>query len=161
MMYRMFCALLLCLLGNAVAFAADAGEQVDVVLHAFQVVAGDGGKLVPATVARPGDVIEYRITYRNAGRAPARQVAATLPVPPGGMAYLDGSAGPVPFQASLDGTHYAAPPLKRDVVRDGRRVVETVPPSDYRFLRWNLGDLAAGQSATVSARMRLAPAAGQ
>lgn len=154
MLYRIITALLLLAAVNALdATAADAG-QVDVALHAFQVAAG--GKLVPATEARPGDVIEYRITYRNAGREPARQVAATLPVPDGGMAYVDGSAGPGPFQASLDGTHYATPPLKREVVRDGKRILETVPPADYRFLRWNLGDLAAGRSVTVGARMRLA-----
>lgn len=159
MIYRFFCALLtLFTLGGATAFAAEP-DQVEVALHAFQVVSAEGGKRVPATVARPGDVIEYQITYRNAGRAPARRVAATLPVPDGGMAYLDGSAAPGPFQASLDGVHYAAPPLRREVVRDGRRLVETVPPADYRFLRWNLGDLAPNQTATVVARMRLAPPA--
>lgn len=143
------------LLWTSIACAADPG-QVDVTLHAFQVVAAQGGKLVPITEARPGDVIEYQVTYRNSGHTTARQVGATLPVPPGGMAYLDGSASPGAFQVSLDGVHYATPPLKREVLRDGRRVIETVAPAEYRFLRWNLGDLAAGQALTVGARMRLA-----
>lgn len=138
------------------AFTAEP-NQVEVNLHAFQVVAGAKDKLVPATEARPGDVIEYQVTYRNPGKTPAHQVNATLPVPPGGMAYLEGSAAPASLQASVDGIHYAPPPLTRDVVRAGRRVSETVPPAEYRFLRWTLGDLPAGQSVTVSARMRLAP----
>ena len=140
------------------AFAADA-DQVDATLRAFQVVgAGKDVKLVPTVQAHPGDVIEYQVTYHNAGKAPAKQVKATLPVPEGGMAYLEGSASPAALQASLDGVTYAAPPLKREVVRDGRRQQEIVPPSEYRFLRWDLGDLPAGKSVTVTSRMRLGEA---
>lgn len=142
---------------TGIAFAADP-NAVEVTLHAFQVKADQGGKLVPTTEARPGDVIEYQVTYRNPGKGAAHQVAATLPVPGGGMAYQDGSASPGALQASLDGVHYAPPPLRREVVREGKRVTETVPPTEYRFLRWNLGDLAAGRSITVSARMRLSNA---
>lgn len=145
------------LMACGAAFAADT-SPVEVSLHAFQVVANQGGKLAPTTEARPGDVIEYQVTYHNTGKQPARQVAATLPVPDGGMAYQDGSASPGAFQASVDGVHFSAPPLKREIVRDGHRVSESVPPAEYRFLRWNIGDLAPGQSQTVHARMRLAPA---
>lgn len=145
------CALML---WTGLALAADS-TPVEVTLRAFQVNAALGGKLVPTLEARPGDVIEYQVTYRNPAKAAARQVAATLPVPAGGMAYLDGSASPGLLQASLDGVHFAPAPLKRDVTREGKRVSETVPPSEYKFLRWNLGDLAAGQQVTVSARMRL------
>ncbi|QJE01915.1 DUF11 domain-containing protein [Massilia forsythiae] len=133
-----------------------AANDVVVALHAFKVVAGAGGqKLVPTTEALPGDTIEYQVTYRNAGAGAARDVLATLPVPQGGMHYLPGSASPGEFQASLDGAHFAPAPLTRTVVRDGRRQVETVPPSEYRFLRWKLGELAPGRSVTVSSRMRL------
>src|SRR5205823_9984487 len=71
------------LLWTGIACAAEPG-QVDVTLRAFQVNPGQGGKLVPTTEARPGDVIEYQVTYRNPGKVAAKQVAATLPVPPGG-----------------------------------------------------------------------------
>jgi uncharacterized repeat protein (TIGR01451 family) len=142
-------------LAGGQAIAADA-DQVGATLRAFQVVgAGKDAKLVPTVQANPGDVIEYQVTYHNAGKVPAKQVKATLPVPEGGMAYLEGSASPGALQASLDGVTWSAPPLKREVVRDGRRLQEIVPPGEYRFLRWDLGDLAAGQSVTVSSRMRL------
>jgi uncharacterized repeat protein (TIGR01451 family) len=143
------------MLWTGIAFAADS-TPVEVTLRAFQVSPALGGKLVPTLEARPGDVIEYQVTYRNPAREAAKQVAATLPVPDGGMAYLDGSASPGALQASLDGVHFAPTPLKREVTREGKRVRETVPPSEYKFLRWNLGDLAAGQQVTVKARMHLA-----
>lgn len=139
-------------------FAADA-EQVSATLHAFQVVtSGKDVKLVPTTQANLGDVIEYQVTYQNNGTTPAKQVMATLPVPANGMAYIDGSATPAALLASLDGKTYAPAPLKREFVRNGRRQTEAVPPSEYRFLRWDLGDLAPGQSVTVSSRMRLGDA---
>lgn len=137
------------------AFAAT-GDQLEIGMQAFRVanVAGKAS-LQPTEHARPGDTIEYRVSYRNTGSAPARQVAATLPVPAGSMAYLPGSASPQRVEASLDGKSYAPAPLTRSVVREGRKVVETVPVAEYRFLRWNLGDIPAGQTLTVSARMRV------
>ena len=160
MINRILTSLLLwtLVLAGTSAFAADAG-QVAVTLHAFQVVgAGKDQRLAPTVQANPGDVIEYQVTYQNTSAAPARQVKATLPVPEGGMAYLEGSASPG-LQASLDGVSYAAPPLKREIVRDGRRIQQIVPPSEYRFLRWDLGELGAGQSKTVNSRMRVGDAA--
>ena len=138
------------------AFAADT-QAVDVRLQAFQVVAQDKGgeKLVPATEANPGDTIEYQVTYQNNGKSAAKAVAATLPVPEGAMVYLDGSAAPKAVQASLDGKRFSPLPLTREVMRNGRRTVEPVPPEQYRFLRWELGDLAPGKAATVTSRMRV------
>ncbi|MFK3737701.1 hypothetical protein [Massilia sp. TN1-12] len=145
-------------LSGVAAFAAD-GDQVAVTLHAFQVVgSGKDARLVPTTQANPGDVIEYQVTYRNNGKAPAKQVLATLPVPEGGMAYVDGTASPATLLASLDGKTFAPTPLKREFVRNGRRQSETVPASEYCFLRWDLGELAPGQSVTVTSRMRLGDA---
>jgi len=143
------------LLAGSSAFAAP-GEQLDVSMQAFR-VANVGGKpsLQPTEHARPGETIEYRVSYRNTGSTSARQVAATLPVPPGSMAYLPDSASPQRVEASLDGKTYAPAPLTRSVVRDGRKLVENVPATEYRFLRWNLGDIQAGQTLAVSARMRV------
>lgn len=148
-------------LAGTKVFAADAAQPVDVRLQAYQVVAATrdaAEKLVPATVANPGDTIEYQVTYQNNGKLPAKAVAATLPVPEGAMAYLDGSAAPKAVQASLDGKQFSPIPLTREVTRAGKRVIETVPPAEYRFLRWELGDLAPGKAATVTSRMRVAGA---
>jgi len=151
---RVFLFLALCLFQLSSAFAAP--SDVNVSLQAFQVVgAAKEAKLVPTTHAKPGDTIEYQVTYRNDGATPAKQTKAVLPVPPGGMAYLPESASPAKVEASLDGKTYAAVPLKREVIREGKKVTEAVPPSEYRFLRWDLGDLPPGQAATVKSRMRL------
>jgi uncharacterized repeat protein (TIGR01451 family) len=153
---RILVILTACILQLASAFVFAADKDVTVQLHAFKVVrAADGQKLVPTTEALPGDTIEYQVTYRNAGTAPARDVLATLPVPQGGVSYLADSANPAAVMASLDGTRFAPAPLTRTVTRDGKQQTETVPVAEYRFLRWKLGDIAPGKSITVSSRMRL------
>jgi uncharacterized repeat protein (TIGR01451 family) len=137
------------------AFAAD--NDVAVTMQAFKVVAtAKGTDLVPTDKAQPGDTIEYQVAYRNRGRTPARDVVATLPVPAGAMAYVPESAAPAIVTATVDGKEFAAVPLQRTVTRDGRRVTENVPASEYRALRWKLGELAAGQAVTVKSRMHIA-----
>jgi len=157
---RVFLFLALCLFQLSSAFAAP--SDVEVTLKAFQVVGSKQDvKLVPTTRANPGDTIEYQVTYRNGGTTPARQTKAVLPVPAGGMAYLPDTALPASVEASLDGKTFAPVPLKREVMKEGKKVTETVPPTEYRFLRWDLGDLPAGQAVTVKSRMRLDSAARQ
>lgn len=155
-MKRILVTLTACLMQFACAFVFAADNGVSATLHAFKVVAGkEGQKLVATTEALPGDIIEYQVTYRNAGSTAAKDVMATLPIPEGGMHYLADSATPVKVQASLDGKQFAAVPMTRTVVQNGKQVLETVPASEYRFLRWQLGELAPGRSVTVSSRMRL------
>ncbi|MEC5399833.1 hypothetical protein [Uliginosibacterium sp. H1] len=150
--------MLLALLGASIT--ARAAEDVVVVLEVFAVQKRDGGEetFSAAERAMPGDVLEYRATYRNRGNATARKLEATLPVPAGNIAYIADSARPQRVLASLDGQRFEPAPLKRTVkLADGRQQVQTVPPAEYRFLRWQLGDLAAGASTTVVSRMRVDP----
>jgi uncharacterized repeat protein (TIGR01451 family) len=123
-----------------------------------RVVTGADGKqtLQDGSYARPGDVLEYHAVYRNNGTKPARDLLATLPVPANGLEYLPKTAFPDGVQASLDGKTFATPPLMRTVkLPDGKEVLREVPVSEYRFLRWKLGELPAGKSVTVGARMRV------
>lgn len=136
------------------AFSTE--NNVTVALHTFKVVTtAAGSKLVATEAVEPGDTIEYLVTYSNSGKPVARAVLATLPVPKGGMIYLPDSATPTAAMASVDGATYASMPLTRVVTRNGKPQIETVPVSEYRFLRWKLGDIAPGASVTVSSRMRL------
>jgi len=141
----------------APAIVRAAGD-VSVVLTAQRVAVVDGKEILgPAEQASPGDVIEYRAEYRNAGDAAVKQLAATLPVPHG-MEYLPRTGAPQ--LASLDGKRFDAVPLKRRVrLADGREVVRDVPPSEYRWLRWSIGTLAPRQARTVTARVRVSPLA--
>jgi uncharacterized repeat protein (TIGR01451 family) len=135
-----------------------AAEPLTATLEAHKVVLADNGKerLLAASEAKPGDVLEYRATYRNNSDKPLRAVMATLPVPSSGVEYLPNSALPAGVEASINGAQFAPAPLKRLVTTaDGKPQQQLVPTAEYRFLRWPLGDLPAGASKTVSARVRV------
>lgn len=150
---------------NAVAAPTDASRAsapaLSPVLKVFKVVRGENGKesLVPSSSIRPGDTVEYRVTYRNTSTRTLSRVNAVLPIP-AALSYIHNSARPGNATASLDGRIYAAIPLKRRV-RDASGVEKTVlvPFSRYRFLRWSLGNMTAGRVIQVSARARLSPTA--
>ena len=111
--------------------------------------------LKPATQSKPGEVIEYSGTYRNAGTAAVNQLQATVPVPVG-TTLMAASAHPAQAQASTDGTRFAPMPLTRMVRQpDGSERKESVPLAEYRALRWEIGTLAAGSSTVVSLRVRI------
>jgi uncharacterized repeat protein (TIGR01451 family) len=137
---------------------ARAGGDVSVVLTAQRVTLVNGKEaLVSAERTRPGDVIEYRAEYRNAGSRPVKELAATLPVPRG-MEFLPRTAAPEPILASLDGKTFEPVPLQRRVrLANGREVTRDVPAAEYRFLRWSLGTLGARETRTVAARVRVSP----
>lgn len=146
------------------ALAADADTPLQVKLTASKVVAETNGveRLLPADTVRPGDIIEYQAEYQNRGADPARNVRATLPVPAGGLEYLPDGARPRAVRASLDGKRFDAIPLQRRVtLANGKQELRPIPLSEYRFLRWDLGVIAPGQSATVSSRMRLVSVSGR
>jgi uncharacterized repeat protein (TIGR01451 family) len=140
--------------------AKPATGSVAVELTANRVTKQQGKEvLVAAAEAKPGELIEYRALYRNDGASEAKGLLATLPIPRGTQ-YVAGSALPRGVQASLDGRTFAAVPLKRTVkTPDGRTVVQEVPVSEYRALRWSLGALPSRNQRTVSARVRVEPAA--
>ena len=145
------------------AMAIDAVPLQMTLIASKVVVQPNGGeRLFPAEAVRPGDVIEYHVITRNAGSAAARNVQATLPIPAGGLEYLADAVSARTARASLDGRRFEAIPLQRAVLlASGKRALQQVPASEYRFLRWDLGDIAAGGSASVSSRMRLASASRQ
>jgi uncharacterized repeat protein (TIGR01451 family) len=139
---------------------AHADGDVHVALTAQRVTVADGKDVyASAEKARPGDVIEYRAVYKNDGRTAVRELDATLPVP-NGLEYLPKTAAPAVVLASTDGQSFAPVPLVRKTrTADGREEIREVPLSEYRALRWSIGALAAKESRTVRARMRVAPLA--
>ncbi len=142
------------------AEAADHGG-ISVQLTASRIVAAPNGSETRqvADVARPGEVIEYSAVYTNTGVTVVKGVAATLPIPATGLEYLPDSAAPKALLASLDGKTFAPVPLMRAYrLKSGEETMRPVPTSEYRFLRWELGDLAGGANTTVTARMRITDA---
>ena len=107
-----------------------------------------------ADAVKPGDVLEYVVTYRNNGGNAVRDFAATLPIPQA-TELVAGSERPAGAQASLDGRGFEPVPLRRKVRRDGRELEEAVPSKEYRALRWWAAELKAGQSLRYSARVKV------
>jgi uncharacterized repeat protein (TIGR01451 family) len=109
----------------------------------------------PAQVSKPGDVLEYRVSYTNHSNAAVNGLVANLPIPLG-TTLVDKSQLPPDAQASTDGTRFAPLPLMHRVRQaDGSEQQQPVPLSEYRALRWSLGTLAPGKSEQVSARVRV------
>ena len=143
----------------AKAAAADEVKLPSLELSAFRVVPATPGhpeQLVPATEARAGDRLEYQAVYRNPTAAAVKHVLVTVPVPKNGVEYLLESASPHADLASTDGQKYAPLPLMRvETAADGHKVSKPAPGADYRFLRWNLGDVPAGATRTVRTRVQV------
>ncbi len=139
---------------------AYADGDVHVTLQAARVTMTNNREvLASAAQAKPGEILEYRAVYTNDGKRAVRQLLATLPIP-AGVEYLPRTAAPTVVLASLDGVSYAAVPLTRkERTADGREVIREIPASQYRFLRWAVGTLAAKQACTVTARVRVTPIA--
>ena len=151
-------ALALIVAGSLTSSVAFAEGDVSVALSAYRVTMSQGKEaFVPAEQARPGEVIEYRATYKNNGKQPVKDLMGTLPVPQG-LEYLPKSAQPAKLLASVDGRSYEPVPLVRKVKgADGKLVTREVPISEYRYLRWPMGTLAASAESVVKARMRVSP----
>ena len=133
------------------------GPDVKVQLSAHRVTRDAQNKemLSSGASAKPGEIIEYRATYKNSGSATAGRLQGTLPVPDD-MEFVSGSAVPAGAYASTDGKNYAPIPLTRMVkLANGTTARRDVPLAEYRSLRWNLADLAPGASVTVTARMKI------
>ena len=138
---------------------ASAPTVPTLVLSAWKVEAAHAGqpeRLVDAGQARSGDQLEYRAVYFNPTASTMHHVLVTVPVPAGGLEYLPDTAAPRADLASTDGKQFAPLPLLRVVTGlDGRQVSRPAPAADYRFLRWDLGDVPAGASRTVRTRVQL------
>lgn len=144
---------------TCVALTAPVLATAEVVanLTARKVVTTAGGSqsYQPADKASPGDVIEYQAVYTNQGKTPVKNLVPTMPIP-SGMEYIPSSAKPAQVMASLDGKKFEAVPLKRMVtLPNGKQELREVPYEEYRAIRWNAGDMAAGSSTMVSAKTRV------
>ena len=126
-------------------------------LAAFRVVKDTEGNesLTSAAKAKPGDIIEYHCTYTNAGNKTLKNIKATLPIPEG-LAYIEDTAQPHRFMASLNSKRFKQPPLYKtmtDPKGNDKRV--KVQPDEYRAIQWYIGRLSAGDVRVVKARAQI------
>jgi uncharacterized repeat protein (TIGR01451 family) len=120
------------------------------------VVAADGKEsLASAEKVKPGDVVEYQARYINEGATPVTNLIVTLPIPKG-LELIAKTDLPPGALASVDSVKFEPTPLKRMVRRaDGTQVAELIPLNEYRALRWQVAQLAAGKSAVFVARAKV------
>jgi hypothetical protein len=139
------------------AKSQSAAEPLQIVLKRSKIAVVDGKEVVQsADIAKPGDILEEVATYTNASKSTLRQFEPTLPVPANTELQI-ASVKPPNAKASIDGINFAAMPLKRKVRQpNGVEIEQSVPLSEYKFLRWTSGDLAAEKSVVVSARFKVA-----
>jgi uncharacterized repeat protein (TIGR01451 family) len=133
-------------------------EPLTVTLTANKVMKDVNGKEIfaKADKVKPGDTVEYRASYANVSKAGLSAVVATLPIPKG-MEYIDRTANPAAATATVDGAKYEPVPLKRmGKDKAGKQVATLVPVSEYRALRWSLGNMQSGKVLIVSARVHVA-----
>jgi hypothetical protein len=110
-----------------------------------------------ASISKPGDVLEYHLSYSNHTSAAVTGLIAKLPIPTG-TTLTDLPKLSPDAEASTDGTHFAPLPLTHVVKRaDGTEQRVAVPLDEYRSLRWNLGALPANGVKQVQARVVVNP----
>ena len=139
--------LAVCVLALALAVSAGvaaASANLTGTLEAYRVVVSDDGveKFLPADNARPKDVIEYRLTYSNAGDEPIQQILITDPVPIGTQ--LLNPAAPQPKTARVElsidgGKNFQQWPIMVKKTNDkGEEKLVEATPDMVTHIRWTL-----------------------
>lgn len=106
--------------------------------------------------ARPGDVIEYRLTFTNHQDGPVTQVVLNDPIPVG-VVFVPGSVtasrADLRVEYSIDsGATWSTDP-KVEVEEAGEMVLRPAPAEAFTHVRWTItGSVNSG--AQVSARFR-------
>ncbi|MFQ5510231.1 MAG: hypothetical protein ACE5EO_00125 [Candidatus Krumholzibacteriia bacterium] len=144
---KRFCALgilALWLFLPLVSAASDAGLTGN--LEAFRVVTNEDGRenFLPADRARPKDIIEYRLTYRNDGSGVVRNLFITDPIP-SGAEYIDATAsrpdgGRVEFSVDGGRTYEDWPIVITRRNPDGTTAQIEATPDMVTHIRWIISD---------------------
>lgn len=130
-------------------------------MEAFLVSEQDSREVFkPADAAEPGDTLEYRLSYSNTTEKALSALQVAVPVSENTL-YLEKSAKtavPSRFEVSIDnGKTWQMPPVKREYKdKEGNRVSQVVPVSEYTHLRWVVNNpIQAGEQQTFSYRIRI------
>ena len=140
---------------SASVVATNAEPLKVLLLRKKVVIAAGQESLESADAVKPGDIIEESATYTNTSDKLISKFVAQLPVP-SNTEFIANSAKPTAATASMDGAQYAAIPLMRRVANPKNGAVEMpIPLTEYRFLRWQQGEIAPGKALRISARFRV------
>ncbi len=158
-MKRTLMLMTVALLAGALAESSKPELRLDSYLVTTEVKDGKTIEMfAPAKIAKPGQVLEYRLVAKNNTKLAVSRMNLDLPVPANTM-YLEGTASKInnaDLLASWDKKSFGNTPLKRTIVKNGKSVTETVAANEYTTLRWKLkGDLKAGAELMLKARVKV------
>jgi uncharacterized repeat protein (TIGR01451 family) len=142
--------------------APAAGQQPLTVTATNRTAAAEAERGAPRRddAARPGDVIRYRLTFRNPGSGRVRGVVLNNPVA-AGMRFVGGSAQSsredIAAEYSTDGGRtWSAQPMEEVTDENGRRVRRPAAPETYTHVRWTVqGWVNPGATVTAEFDARL------
>ncbi|MBE9030091.1 DUF11 domain-containing protein [filamentous cyanobacterium LEGE 11480] len=153
-------------LGNGGSAIADSSQKPNIRLQLVgekKVVASSttGQEEVswkPLDAAKPGDVIRYRLSGKNQGKAGARKLALTQPVPQGTVYVLKTATGEgTQATFSIDGGKtFVANPTVRVKLTDGKFETQPAPAKAYTHVKWQFDQkIAANQDVNVAYQVKV------
>lgn len=156
---RLYTVLVVTILLALPLFATAKGSDLTGNLEAFLVVLDAEGDeaLIPAESARPRDVIEYRLTYRNTGDDSVCNIFIMDPIP-SGTVYVPASAslptaGQIEFSIDQGKTFHPWPIVVVEINSDGREIRTEATPDMVTHIRWVIAETFSPETAvTVSYR---------
>ena len=89
--------------------------------------------------AKAGDILVYRILYRNDMPSALKNAVISQPVPPGTVLILGSANGPAAeaTYSADDAQTFQRPPLRQRLANpDGSRVVKLATPEMITHIRW-------------------------
>ncbi len=112
------------------------GSQMD----AYVIEIKDGKEVrKPAKEVYPEDQIEYELTYTNKSDNQLSGLVITGPIPVNTV-YLGNTNKTLidsDFVVSVDGGKtFESEPVKREIIKDGKKIEVIVPPEKYTAVRW-------------------------
>lgn len=115
---------------------------------------------LPADSAKPGDIIQYELTYKNVSDKPIKNLVPQMPIPRNTI-YIDKSATstiPADIEFSIDGGKtFGTPPIYYYVKKsNGEKVRKKATPDMYTNIRWKLKrDLNPQETVKLTLRVKV------
>jgi uncharacterized repeat protein (TIGR01451 family) len=151
-------------LAISLAAAAAAKPRIVVAIQQSKEIvetsdAGNKTRLVPATSASPGEVLEYVLSYKNDGDEAATNAVIEDPIPKGTTFLANTATGEnAEITFSSDGGKTFAVPVKLTYeikLPSGGIERRVATPAEYTNVRWTVKQIAPGASGQVSFRVRV------
>ena len=152
---------------SAALFSAPALARPRLVISIAQskeVVDVAGGvrttRVVPASSAAPGEVVEYTLSYVNPGDESATDAVIEDPIPRGSTYVANSAAGEsAEITFSTDGGKTFAPAVKLTYemrLPSGAVEKRVATPAEYTHVRWKLKRVPPGATGKVAFRVKIA-----